>query len=299
MANTIYSTDIFLDATMTAFSKRLAPLKAFSTDFEADQGQAGSTISAGLVSAATAGGEFVGDYEIGDNVIGKVEVTLKHLFQPFEISMSDANKSSVAKLENLAEANAGALADSIFQVALAPVTVANYGAAGFTGGWDEIIEMGEVTHAGFTLNSVKTLAGKLADAPADGRALILDQAYEANLIPTSGQVIGSDAVTEGRTPRLMGLDVYGSNYIPDNSINLKGVALHKSAIAVASRTPIDLGKDKNAYYTYEIVEIPSLGINVVYKEWFSTKTGSLWGCYETLFGAAAGIKDAASLIVSA
>lgn len=281
MANTIYSEDIFLDATINAFVKKLAPLKAFSTDFSVDKSMKGTTVSVGLVSAPATGAEFAGDYETGSNTITQKQVTLKHYFKSFEIGMTDANKASVSKLENLAEVNAGALANSIFNEVLSVVVAANFPVAngGYTG-----------AATGFTMAELKSLRGELdaLGAGVDGRALVVDSAYETNLIPTDASALNSETVIEGRAGRLMGFDIFGSNYVPANAENIVGIALHKSAIAVATRLPTDAGAEKGAYLTYEVVELPGLGMSVVYKEWFSTKTGSLWGAYEVLIGSAAG-----------
>lgn len=288
MANTIYNEDIFLDATINAFTKTLAPLNSFSTDFAVDPSKKGTTVSVGLVSAPAAGAEFAGDYETGNNTITQVEVGLKHFFKSFEIGMTDNNKASVSKLTNLAEVNASALANSIFTEIFAVALSTNY-------------DIGHTGASGtFTLPVMKTLRGLLdaKGAPMEGRALVIDHAYEGNLIPVDASTLNADSVIEGRVKRLMGFDVFGSNYVPANAQNLRGVALHKSAIAVATRIPHDLGAEKGAYITYEVVEVPSLGINIAYKEWFSTKTGSLWGAYELLCGSAVGT-DGAVLVRSA
>src|SRR5687767_10330092 len=131
MANTISITnEVIKNTAMTALGSILAPITAFSSDFSPDSNEPGNSVAVGLVSVPASGFIWGGDYTANsDGTIAKISVPLTHYYKSFKITDAENTASSVAKLENLVEANAKALGRNILTNCLAHVTTGNYGPA--------------------------------------------------------------------------------------------------------------------------------------------------------------------------
>jgi hypothetical protein len=137
--------------------------------------------------------------------------------------------------EELGKMKGAKLALDVVTDILSLVTLANYGAAAFTG-----------IASTFDADDVADLQLVCDDAnwPTMGRSLLVKNAYRTSLVKDNAiqdaSAYGdSDPIREGRVERLHGFDIHNSAEIPGNGQNLVGAAIYKSAILVgfASITP--------------------------------------------------------------
>jgi hypothetical protein len=135
MANTINSAlivDTVAELSLTSLSNRLAGLANFSSDFSSDVKRPMDVVQ---VALSTAGSTTLTNptsfSSIGASTLGATAVTMAHLYQPFGLSYADIQNG--IRLEKILKINMDKLADSIWAAATAPITVANFGAATYTG----------------------------------------------------------------------------------------------------------------------------------------------------------------------
>jgi hypothetical protein len=93
---------------------------------------------------------------------------------------------------------------------------------------------------------------------------------------------GSEAIREGRIPRLLGMDVYETNLLPGNSISLVGAIVHPDSIAVAVRTLQPQASE--AYLAVETAVDDETGLAFTYRRHFNPGKGRHFASFECLFG---------------
>lgn len=220
MANTFDSalvTDSLRDVAITVLQSRLAPLSAFSQDFSADPLKPRATVQ---VPIATAGGTTqtnATNFESGDSTLDNVAVSVSQYSNSFHITNDQINGGH--RLEKIAKINLHQLANKIIDVALAPVTVANFGAATI-----DVDTAGDVTAA-----SLKSLWGALKDG--DVRNVILDGSIYAQFLPANLEAF--QVAAGGKNVGMYGFDLFTYNNRWDGAdATVKGFACSPNAIAV-------------------------------------------------------------------
>jgi hypothetical protein len=93
---------------------------------------------------------------------------------------------------------------------------------------------------------------------------------------------GSEAIREGRIPRLLGMDVYASNVFPLNSISLVGAIVHPDSLAIAVRTLQPQANE--AYLAVETAVDDETGLSFTYRRHFNPGKGKHFASFECLFG---------------
>jgi hypothetical protein len=283
MANTFDSalvTDSLRDVAITVLQSRLAPLNAFSQDFSADPLKPRATVQ---VPIATAGGTTqtnASNFESGDSTLDNVAVSVSQYSNSFHLTNDQINSGH--RLEKIAKINLHQLANKIIDVALAPVTAANFGAATI-----DVDTAGDVTAA-----SLKTLWAAIKDG--DSRNLIVDGSIYAQFLPANLDAF--QLAAGGKNVGMYGFDFFSYNNRWDGAeATVKGFACSPQAIAVASGLPANdiAGSDMMAV---ENIEIPDLGLTVQMNMWVSRATRAVWASYDVMFGAAKGDPNALKLI---
>jgi len=283
MANTFDSalvTDSLRDVAITVLQSRLAPLNAFSQDFSADPLKPRATVQ---VPIATAGGTTqtnASNFESGDSTLDNVAVSVSQYSNSFHLTNDQINGGH--RLEKIAKINLHQLANIIIDVALAPVTAANFGAATI-----DVDTAGDVTAA-----SLKTLWAAIKDG--DSRNLIVDGSIYAQFLPANLDAF--QLAAGGKNVGMYGFDFFSYNNRWDGAeATVKGFACSPQAIAVASGLPANdiAGSDMMAV---ENIEIPDLGLTVQMNMWVSRATRAVWASYDVMFGAAKGDPNALKLI---
>ena len=298
MANSItgVNDDIISAGILRGFTKKIAPLAAFTTDFSSDVVRKGDRVSILRDNTAIDAVQTKvthADYTIQDADSDSVEVVMG---QPEYVSWSlddtEIANSSVVNLGVYGERKGNALATSVFQDITSEITNANFGAAAFTGAAtafdsDDVIDIKDACDD--------------ADWMDEDRWLILSNAYynallKDDAIKASDAFGGMEAIRAGQIPTLMGFKVLSSNIIPANGENLVGFAAHSSAIAIAMRYLQP--QEGNKYNRAEPISEPS-GMTLGLRDWYDENSGVRKRLVEAVYGYETGIGTAIKRIVSA
>jgi hypothetical protein len=284
MANTFDSalvTDVLRDTAITVLQSRLAPLNAFSQDFSADSIAPRRTVQ---VPIATAGGTTqtnASNFESGDSTLDNVAVTVNQYTNSFALTNTEINQGF--RIENIAKINLHQLANKIIDIAFAPITTTNYGAA--------VVDVN--TAADFGVAQLRSLWGALKDG--DVRNVILDGDIYAQFLPSNLEAF--QVASGGKNVGMYGFDLFTfNNRWSGAGATIKGFACSPQAIAVASGLPVSSPVD-SSMISQENIVIPDLGLTVQMNMWTSPSTRALWASYDVMFGAAKGDGSALKLAI--
>ena len=296
MANTIDSGlngTLISQAGLDAFTSAFAPMRAFSTDFDPAPASKSDTIQVPYVPAATAAADFAGTYTRQDSTLNKKTITLnKHKFVSWYLSDVNVAKSPVATLERFGMQKGYQLAKAVFQDILSTVTLANYGAAAFTGlastfDYADVVDIKDACDG--------------ADMPEMPRALVLASGHYNALLKDSiikdYTAINADSNRTGALPNIAGFDVFRSGLIPANAQNLVGFAAYPSALILAMRYLQPQGQNSDG--VYRPVSDSNTGITLGYREWFDNDKGERVAVLEAFYGYSVGEASALKRLVSA
>ncbi len=298
MPNTIDSNlngTLISQAALEAFTGSFAPMNAFTTDFDPAPASKSETIHVPYVPAASAATDFVAanGYTRQDSTVQKKTITLnKHKFVSWYVTDVEAAKSPVLSLERFGAQKGYQLAKAVFQDVLSSVTLANFGAAAFTG------VAGTFDYADVV--DIKAACDS-ADMPSQPRSLVLASGhYNALLKDTVVKdlsVYGINSNQTGRVGRLAGFDLFDSTLVPANAQNLVGFACYPSSIIVAMRylNPAGGGGDG----VYRPVADSNTGITLGYREFYDNDLGTRVAVLECFYGFSVGETAALKRLVSA
>jgi len=284
MANTFDSAlvvDILRDQAITTLQSRLAPLNAFSKDFSADQLAPRKTVQVPIATAGSTTQTNATNFESGDSTLDNVEVSVSQYSNSFHLTNDHINSGH--RIENIADINLSQLANKIIDVALTPVTTANFGSA--------VVDVDAASDVGAT--ELKALWAAIKDG--DTRNVVLDGAIYAQFLPSN--LDGFTLATNGRTSGIHGFDgfFYNNRWTGAGS-TINGFACAPQAIAVASGVPVNTPADADML-EQTLVPIPDLGLTVQVNMWVSRSSRALWCSYDVMFGAAKGDGTALKLLV--
>lgn len=273
MANTFDSAlvaDSIAAQTKTILSNRLAALNLFASDFSSDVKKPKDTVHVPIASAtaSTAVNPTVFN-SIGGTTLGKASVTLDHIYQPFGLAYSDLQ--SAHRLDRLIQINLDAMADKIWALVTAPITIANFGAATVTS----------------SPSSVSATSGDLpklwaAVSKSARKGLVVSPVVFSNLIPTSSTALNLGAGAYGFENGVH----YASSF--GGEAGLYGFACSPEALVMASAVPALADND---YMVSDSVTLDQIGLTVAYNVYSDKSTRSLIASLEVMFGAAAGLTD--------
>jgi hypothetical protein len=288
MANSLSSSlvlDTLAEATLTTLGNRLAPLRAFSTDFTTDPLTQNAYVQVRKANAAGAVQTNPTNFETGDTNVTNCAVQVKHYSKSYNLSSQELNQGF--RLEQLAAINAQVLANKIIDIALAPITATNF-PTNVT-----------VAQASLSTANVRTLWGAVAKSSM--RHLILDGTAFAQLLPvdTVGFGINGPASSSYR-PGAYGFDAIILNTRWDGAgTNIYGFAVGPEAVAAAAGLPMVDPGVASMLAGQRTITLPDLGISVQLNTWGSLSSRAAWASLDIMFGAALGDNTAGAHVKSA
>jgi hypothetical protein len=255
----------------TVLANRLAALSLFSSDFSDQVKKPKDTIQVPLATATSATVLNPTAFNsVAGTTLAKATVTLDHVYQPFGLEYADIQNA--IKLENLIQVNMDALADKIWALATAPITVVNFGAA--------VVTAADSAITPTSGDLAKLWAGV---SKSRRRGLVTNAGIYANLIPTNA--LGLPLGTSGSYGFEAGV-FYASSF--NGVAKLAAFACDQSAIAVASAAPA-LDHVKGLMLESNSMTIDELGLTVYYNIWVDASSRNIIASFEVMFGAAKGI----------
>lgn len=294
---------VILQEVIVDFARRLLPLRAFSTVFSNIPLQGTNKVNVPFfdldATASTAWNAGTG-YAAGDTATDTREITVGtgaadggRLYQGLSFTSEELARQPYLNIVQLARLKAEKLAYDLFVDVLGVVTAANYGTAALN-----------MPASAFDSDDLADLKYACRTWPEMGRSLIIDSAYDANLLkdPSIKSALhfgGPEAIREGRVPRIMGFDYYELPTIPSNSENLTGMAVFQSAILVATAPVPPSEEVRNAGTQYEVVTDPQTGITFEYRRFGDNTLDTGKHFIEVNYGFAKGNANALKRITSA
>lgn len=297
MANTFSSSlngEAIVQGALEAFTLGMAPLTAFSTDFDSAGAAKKDRVQVPYVPAQSSAADFAGTYTRQDSTVSAKEVVLtKHKFVSWYFTDTDASKSPVITSELFGRQKGFQLLKAVLQDILSVVTSTNYGSAALTS-----------SAANFDASDVVDIKEvcDLAAMPENPRSLVLASSYWNNLLKDSHvsllEINGSTART-GQPRQLFGFEPFSSNLIPGNSQNLVGFAAYPSAILLAMRYLVPVTGDSPSGLTARPIVDPDTRITLGYRQFYDNDKGVQVNILECFYGYAVGETAALKRIVSA
>jgi hypothetical protein len=287
---------VILQDAIKAFSRKLGPLKAFSTRFANVALLGTDKIDVPYWALdSTSSTSFSSSYSTGNTAVSYKEVTIdQRLYQGASWTSSEFRRQPYLDLTTAMSRKAEKLAADVFDTIWGAITTSAFGAAVVT----------ELA-ASFDISHVATIRQACNQAywPTDGRALLLESAYDHYLMLDSrlggANYLSNGAVKEGNVPRILGFDYYEVPNLPANSLNIVGAAVWPSAVLVAL-SPIEPSPEvRSALAAYEVVADPDTGVAFEYRRWGAASTDTASEVVECNFGYAAGEAAACKIITSA
>lgn len=295
--------NVILSDGLRAFKRRLVPMMAFSTTFSnVPLRTEGGTAKVAVPYHAlqtTASTDFIAanGYDTFSNTNdGAKDITVdQRKYQMIDYSSETLGRQPFFDVQRHLMMAAEQLGVDTWTDVLEVVTLANYGAAAFTG-----------LSSAFDVNDVidlRTLANQ-ADWPEVGRSLVLDSGYEGELlkdnvilaVDSSGS---TDALRDGVIKRLGGFAILDSPRVPSNSENLVGFISMPSAILIAT-APIEPAPGvRNLLVSYELVMDPDTGIGFSYRHGGNDILDRDYHVIEVAYGKAVGEVAALERLTSA
>jgi hypothetical protein len=281
MANTLAAAlvpDVIREEVITTGLVKLAALNAYTTDFGVDPLSPRKTVQVGKATAGSTTLTNPSNFESGDSTLAAIAVTVNQYSQPFHITNNELQSGH--KLQKLVKANVSALMKSLVDVAMTPVTVANFGAKAFTG-----------AASTFDIDDLKTLWGSAKDF--DIKNIVLDGDYFAQFLPSNKESFAWENGAYGYD------GFYLNNRYDGADANITGFVCDNDAIAAASGVPMTSPAVGAAMTDQELIELPGLGLTIQMNHWVSVATRAEWISLDVMFGAAAGDTAKLKLIASA
>jgi hypothetical protein len=274
MANALTGTQLTVSTAVSVLNDSLAPLGNFTLNVANEYDGRGATIKVPVVDVDDVARVYGGSYESNsDTDLSTASVVVEELIKPFKLSDNALYKSPM-NLKNYIETNANEFARLI----LDKVKIA------VEGGTATNVKAG----ASFDLATIKGLSAALDSSGASvmDRHLWINSTAHSTLLPTTyNDWSDKEPVRTGRYGVLYGASVHPSSVLAaTGSGKAAAVMATKGGIVCVNRLPETQGKE--TLQAFEVFELPDLGINVVYREHFNSATGTLYGCFSTLFGCA-------------
>lgn len=297
MANTLTNLQntLISQVALEAFTAALTPLRAFSTNCSPKPGERGDKIKVLWTQAASAAAAFAGTYTMQDSTAEGLDVTIdQHYFVSWNLTDKELVDRPQLELERFGRQKGFQLAKVVLQNIWAQVTLANYGAAAFTG-LSSTFDADDVVDLGVTCDN--------ADWPDNDRGLILSPSYHGALrkddaIQGADKYGSADSIRSGRIPSIDSFDaLYKSSLVPANGENLVGFAVLPDSMLVAMRyLAPQPGHD---YFDAHPLTDSESGMTLGYRQWYDNATGTMKIVLEALWGKRVGNTAALKRMVSA
>lgn len=285
--------DKILQSALIALSRKLLPLKMFSTVYR-DVPLAGTDV----VQVPFVPLQQIVSYDFvpadgytfpDDATLNTRPVTVnKRKYQALAITGYQLARQPVLELEEIIVKKAEQLAEDVIADIFSNITQATYGAA----------VVANATQ-GFDSDSVIAVRQACNDAmwPQSGRGLIVNDALDGLLlgdgaIKNAMAFGGSEAIRKGEIPSILGFDYAVAPVFPNNGENLVAVACLPYALLTAF-APIPPPPSARMVMTDYRQVTDDHGLTLEYREWGQPGMDSDYRTIEVNYGAAKG--DAAQL----
>jgi hypothetical protein len=279
MATVNFNDGIYAQEALQAFVASLTPLNAFSRDFSSQAAQRGNAVYVPRVDAVTST-TFNQSYTGSGGTINTITVNLdKHRINTVDLTDVQQLNSSAAVITNMARQQGKSLAKMVLQDIWSQLTIPNFGAAIVT-----------TAASNWSRTQVRAMRKALIESDVDMSlaSLVADvDIYDALLgdsnITQAFQYGGSEAIREGRIPRLFGMNVYETNVLPSLTTTIGAFIVHPDSMAVAMRQFSSV-VPTSAYEAFETVTDPESGITMQYRRLYDPNVGKMYASFECLFG---------------
>ena len=274
----------------------LLPLNIFSTDLSSEVVAPGSAVVVPLFGNVTSTSFVQGSsaYEGTGGTISAITVTMdKRYITPVDLTPQQiADSSNARRIDafgmQLAQATANRLLQDVFSV----LTTTNFGAAVLT-----------TASANYSRTQLIEARKQMISAGVRGqKAFVGNLGVEAALLSDTNLVLAlnrgdSNAIKEGTLGRLFGLDIYGTDVLPTNSISLIGFVAGQEGVAVAMR---NLGNylPQEEYSAFEQYVDADSGISMLYTRHWNRSSGKWFINTHVLFGYSAAVTGAVKLFTT-
>jgi hypothetical protein len=284
MATINFNDKIFIQEALQAFTAELTPFNAFSRSYSGATAQKGQDIAIPRVDAlSTTTFAYTNNsgypYETEAGTINAITVSLdQHQIVGVDLTDIQVANSSAAEITNFARQQGKALAKKVLLNVWGLLTTVNFGVA------LTALSIGSLGR--LAISGARTTFAK-RDVPMGNESLIVNMDMYQNLLDDANisqafQYGGSEAIREGRIPRLLGMDVYASNVFPLNSISLVGAIVHPDSLAIAVRTLQPQANE--TYLAVETAVDDETGLSFTYRRHFNPGKGKHFASFECLFG---------------
>lgn len=274
----------------------LLPLNIFSTDLSSEVVAPGSAVVVPLFGNVTSTSFVQGAsaYEGTGGTISAITVTMdKRYITPVDLTPQQiADSSNARRIDafgmQLAQATANKLLQDVFSV----LTTTNFGAAVLT-----------TASANYSRTQLIEARKQMVAAGVRGqKAFVGNLGVEAALLSDTNLVLALNrgdnvAIKEGTLGRLFGLDIYGTDVLPTNSISLIGFVAGQEGVAVAMR---NLGNylPQEEYSAFEQYVDADSGISMLYTRHWNRSSGKWFINTHVLFGYSAAVTGAVKLFTT-
>lgn len=274
----------------------LLPLNIWSTDLSSEVVAPGSAVVVPLFGNVTSTSFVQGAsaYEGTGGTISAITVTMdKRYITPVDLTPQQiADSSNARRLDAFGMQLANATANKLLQDVFSVLTTTNFGAAVLT-----------TASANYSRTQLIEARKQLISAGVRGpKAFVGNMAVEAALLSDTNLVLALNrgdnvAIKEGTLGKLFGLDIYGTDVLPTNSISLIGFCAGQEGVAVAMR---NLGNYLPAeeYAAFEQYVDSDSGISMLYTRHWNRSAGKWFINTHVLFGYSAAVTGAVKLFTT-
>ena len=306
---------IMQDVVIRDFARRVIGLGMFSTVFRNVPLLGLDTVDVQYYDLdATASQAYAGSYDAlvsnsvgsykqitvgwGPNKDGALGVGHARLVQALSFTSQEFARQPYLNIAQRAALKAEKLAFDIFQDVLGVVTVANYPGLLAAGNFIQ------KSYDQFSSDDLADLKVACKKWPSVGRGLMIDSAYDGNLIkdPTfkSAYQIALDSVkAQGKLmPEMYGFEYLENPNIPQNNIKLFGLAFWKYAILVAFAPVPPVEEVRRAGTNWELYTDADSEVSLEYRTYGSNSADTATHVIESNYGFAPGLLTAIKPIVS-
>jgi hypothetical protein len=294
--NSALNDKLIAQAALESFTADLEPLSIFTTSYSNEVVRRGASVEVPLIANLTAT-TFADSYEADGGTMNKVTINVDtHRIVTVSLSDTEYSKSSAAEITKFATQQGKALAQSVLTSFYNLFVTTAGSAAQFSATLTNL--------SAFTITNARALRKALSDekAPLTDRALILNTTLYDSLLSQSGLLDASafgsrDVISEGRVPRILGMNAYESLILPTNSISLAAMAVHPNAAAIAVRALEPQAPSE--YLAATVVNDPQSGLTLGYRRHYNPSSGKHYVSFECVFGCSRAITGAAKLALGA
>lgn len=282
MANNIDSSlknTILASKGISVVTPILAPLQAFTLDVSEDSfnpatmslkvsmAASGSTVNKSTIASPLT------DYETTNTTLSAVGVDME--LYSISFGLSDEDMSSGRKLEHIYEVNY-----QTFALELAKTVNALFTTGNFTASYNS-------TSSAFAASDLKSAYGAIQNPVKNA---ILDSTLFAKFLPADLNAYDPTKSKAG----ILGFNYFAESTFTGAGSNVRGFVGAPQAVVVAARLPA-VSAQANLI-DMQVIDLG--GISVLYREWFSTKSQSVFGNFSCVFGASVGDATKGRIIVA-